>query len=145
MSIGAMLGDIVKSLFKKPITEKYPYERKPAPERFRGKLHYDETKCTGCMLCMKDCTANAIEIITIDKVNKRFVMRFHTDRCTYCAQCVENCRFEALRMEPEDYEMAALDKKPFNVIYGRDEDIQALLDRAAQADAEKQTSEQAAA
>lgn len=133
MSIGAMLGDIVRSLFKKPSTEKYPYERKPAPERLRGMLHYDATKCTGCMLCMKDCTANAIEIITIDKANKRFVMRFHADRCTYCSQCVENCRFECLNMSPEEYELAALSKQPFEVTYGREEDVKILLERTAQA------------
>lgn len=136
MSIGAMLGDIVRSLFKKPITEKYPFERKAAPARLRGQLHYDPTKCTGCLLCEKDCTAKAIEIITVDKATKHFVMRFHADRCTYCSQCVENCRFECLSMAPEEYELAALDKKPFEVTYGRDEDVQILLDRINKANAD---------
>jgi formate hydrogenlyase subunit 6/NADH:ubiquinone oxidoreductase subunit I len=133
MTIGAMLSDIVRSLFKKPVTERYPFERKPTPARLRGKLIYDPTRCTGCMLCMKDCTANAIEIITVDKVNKKFVMRFHADRCTYCAQCVENCRFDCIQMSAEDYEMAALTRTPFEVMYGREEDLQALLDCAEKA------------
>lgn len=138
MSIGAMLGDILKSLFKKPITEQYPFVRKAAPVRLRGKLHYDATKCTGCNLCVKDCPADAIEIITVDKVNKKFVMRFHTDRCTYCAQCVQNCRFECLNMDAEDYELAALEKLPFEVTYGREEDVQFILDRAAAGQSEQQ-------
>ncbi len=132
MTIGAMIGDILRSLFKKPITERYPFERKPAPERLRGKLHYDPEKCTGCMLCMKDCPANAIEILTVDRAAKKFVMRFHTDRCTYCAQCVQNCRFNCLSMESEEYELAALSREPFVVYYGREEDVQFILDRAAQ-------------
>ncbi len=137
MTLGAMLSDIVRSLFKKPITERYPFERKPAPDRLRGKLIYDPTRCTGCMLCMKDCTANAIEILTVDKVNKKFVMRFHVDRCTYCAQCVENCRFECINMSSEEYEMAALTRTPFEVMYGREEDIQALIDCAEKAPTEE--------
>ena len=126
---GAMLNDIVESLFKRPITEKYPFERHPAPERLRGKLMWDPEKCTGCGLCNKDCPSNAIELITIDKKAKRFVMEYHADRCTYCAQCVQNCRFECLSMSPEQWELAALNKEPFTVYYGKDEDVQTILAR----------------
>jgi len=125
----AMLNDIVESLFKRPITEKYPFERHPAPERLRGKLMWDPEKCTGCGLCNKDCPSNAIELITIDKKAKRFVMEYHADRCTYCAQCVQNCRFECLSMSPEQWELAALNKEPFTVYYGKDEDVQTILAR----------------
>lgn len=129
MKIGAMIGDIVTSLFKRPATERYPFERKPAPARLRGKLVWDPAKCSGCQLCVKDCPSEALELITIDRVAKRFVMRYHADRCTYCGQCVENCRFECLGMSSEDWELAALGKEPFTVYYGREEDVQFLLDR----------------
>ena len=131
--IGAMLNDIVESLFKRPITEKYPFERHPAPERLRGKLMWDPEKCTGCGLCNKDCPSNAIELIVIDKKAKRFVMEYHADRCTYCAQCVQNCRFECLSMSNEQWELAALTKQPFEVYYGKEEDIQAILEKHASA------------
>ncbi len=127
LQIAAMLSDIVRSLFKRPITEKYPFERYPAPERLRGKLTWNPEKCTGCALCNKDCPSKAIELLTIDKKAKRFVIEYHADRCTYCAQCVQNCRFECLGMSPEQWELAALSKQPFEVYYGRDEDIQAIL------------------
>ncbi len=125
----AMLSDIVESLFKRPITEKYPFERYPAPERLRGKLTWNPEKCTGCCLCNKDCPSNAIELITIDKKAKRFVMEYHADRCTYCAQCVQNCRFECLSMSTTQWELAALTKEPFTVYYGKDEDVQTVLTR----------------
>ena len=127
MRIGAMLGDISRSLFKRPVTERYPFERKAAPERLRGQLTFDPAKCTGCKICVRDCPANGIEIMVVDKVAKRFVMRFHTDRCTYCAQCVVRCKFDALGMSHEQWELAALSKEAFLVSFGREEDIQALL------------------
>jgi len=136
MSIGAMLGDIVNSLFKKPATELYPFERKPAPEKFRGKLFFDPEKCSGCQLCIKDCPSDAIELITVDKVNKRFVMRYNIDRCTFCAQCVQNCRFKCLNMSNEDWELASINKEAFEVYYGKEEDIAALLARSTEECAE---------
>ena len=67
MKIATMFNDVVESLWKKPATQKYPFERVDAPQRLRGKLTWDPEKCTGCNLCSKDCPADAIEIITIDK------------------------------------------------------------------------------
>lgn len=70
MTIGVLFGDLVKALFTKPATQNYPFTKTIAPERLRGKLVYDPEKCVGCMLCMKDCPSNAIELITVDKINK---------------------------------------------------------------------------
>jgi len=131
MTIGAMLGDILESLFKKPVTERYPFERKPAPERLRGKLYWEPEKCSGCQLCVKDCPADAIELIVLDKVAKRFVMRYNPDRCTFCGQCVENCRFDCLGLSSEEWELAALNRDAFEVFYGKEEDIETLLAQTA--------------
>ena len=131
MTIGSMFGDIFKSFFKKPATEKYPFIKKDAPENLRGKLVWDPEKCTGCQLCVKDCPSNALELITVDKVNKKFVMRYNIDRCTFCSQCVESCRNGCIEMSDEMWELASIKREPFEVTYGRDEDIQFLLDNSA--------------
>ena len=131
MRIGAMLGDISRSLFKRPVTELYPFERRPAPERLRGQLTFDPAKCTGCKICVRDCPAEAIEIIVVDKATKRFVMNFHTDRCTYCAQCVVSCNFDSLGMASDRWELAGLARDGFAVSYGREEDLRALAEKAA--------------
>jgi formate hydrogenlyase subunit 6/NADH:ubiquinone oxidoreductase subunit I len=140
-TLGTMLGEIVHSLFTKPVTEQYPFVRLPAPANLRGKLVWDPTKCTGCQLCIKDCPSEALELIVLDKVNKRFVLRYHIDRCTYCAQCLENCRMNCLGMSSEEWELAGTSKEAFMVYYGKDEDIQTLLARLAQEPAEGTSSE----
>lgn len=126
-----MLGDISRSFFKRPVTERYPFERRATPERLRGQLMFDPAKCTGCKICVRDCPARGIELMVVDKATKRFVMRFHTDRCTYCAQCVVSCNFDALGMSHEVWELAALSRTPFLVSLGRAEDIEALTNQAA--------------
>ncbi len=126
MRIGAMLGDISRSLFKKPVTEMYPFVKKGAPERLRGKLIFDPAKCTGCKICVRDCPANAIELHVIDKATKRFVLMFHSDRCTFCAQCVFSCNFDGISLSHEEWELAALSKDSFQVPCGRPEDIAAM-------------------
>jgi formate hydrogenlyase subunit 6/NADH:ubiquinone oxidoreductase subunit I len=131
MTIGSMFGDILKSFFKKPVTEKYPFKRTDTPENLRGKLVWDPENCSGCMLCVKDCPSNALELLVVDKVNKRFVMRFHLDRCTYCAQCVVSCKFKCLDLSNEQWELASVSKEPFEVFYGREEDVKFLLEKAA--------------
>lgn len=123
MKVRTMLSDVLRSLFRRPVTEKYPFERSPAPARLRGQLHWNPEKCTGCCLCVKECPADALELITLDKKEKRFVLRYHVDRCTFCAQCVQNCRFGCLDMSNEEWELAAGSKEPFTIYYGSEENI----------------------
>jgi formate hydrogenlyase subunit 6/NADH:ubiquinone oxidoreductase subunit I len=127
MKIGVMFGDVANSLFRKPVTERYPFERNEAPERFRGQLVWTRENCTGCGLCAMDCPAQAIEMVVIDKKAKRFVLRYHVDRCTFCAQCVHSCRQGCLEMSSEIWEMAALNKDAFAIYSGAEQDIATVL------------------
>jgi len=131
--IGSMMSDVIRSFFSKPVTQRYPFERKEAPEKFRGKLVWDLSKCTGCQLCIKYCPAGAIELVVLDRVNKRYVMRFHADRCTYCSQCTVNCRFKCLSLSSDDWELASLTKDSFTVYYGRNEDVNKFKDQGESA------------
>ena len=115
MKPATMFLDITKSLFRQPVTEQYPFDRRPAPERLRGRLVWEPATCTGCGLCAKDCPADAIQMIVLDKKAKRFVMEYHVDRCTYCAQCVQSCRQGCLSMASDIWELSALSREPFTL------------------------------
>lgn len=134
MKMVTMLKDVLRSLWQRPTTEQYPFVRPPTPARLRGQLHFDPANCTGCRLCVMECPAEALELITLDRKAKRFVLRYHVDRCTYCAQCVQNCRFGCLEMSPDEWELAATSTKPFTIHYGGEADINHVLDGPPEAD-----------
>ncbi|MBN1964805.1 MAG: 4Fe-4S binding protein [Anaerolineae bacterium] len=132
MKLGAMLNEVTVSLFRRPSTRRYPAECVPAPQRLRGLVRWHGDKCTGCGLCGKDCPANAIEVVTLDKANKRFVMVYDVDRCAFCAQCVHSCRQGCLEMADDQWELAALSREPLCIFYGAEADVEHVLaDRAA--------------
>jgi len=137
MRAGRLLRDMLRSLFRRPVTRRYPSEQRPVPPRLRGALQFDPTHCTGCCLCEKDCPAQALELVMVDRAAKRFVLRYHLDRCTFCAQCVQTCRFGCLQMSNERWELAATRKEPFDVYYGDEADVHALLAKLACPDAKK--------
>ena len=132
MSIVGMLKDVVGSLFKDPITERYPFERIPAPERLRGKLLWHPENCTGCGLCAKDCPANALEVIIVDRAKKEFIIHYNASKCTYCGQCVQSCRQGSYTMSNEIWELAALNKEPFSVTYAKEGVVDKYLAMQAQ-------------
>jgi formate hydrogenlyase subunit 6/NADH:ubiquinone oxidoreductase subunit I len=122
MRIGSMLSDIMRSLVRRPFTERYPFVVKPAPERTRGRLEWEAAKCTGCMLCVKDCPADAIQITVVDRAAKKFIFRYRTDRCVYCGQCVVSCRPGALAMSPKHWHLSSTSKESFALVYGDHEE-----------------------
>ena len=127
MKLAAMLHDVVRSLFRKPDTQRYPMEKTDPPERLRGRLFFDPSACTGCALCVKDCPAQAIELVTLDRAAKRFVLKYHMDRCIYCGQCVIGCRFKCIGMSYQDWELASLKKEGFTLYYGKENGINEVM------------------
>lgn len=126
-----MLRDVFGAVFQSPVTQVYPFEAEAIPDSLRGKLHWTPEGCTGCMLCVKDCPADAIQLITIDKAAKRFVLEYHTDRCIFCGQCVQSCRFDLLELSHETWELASESRSGFTVFYGEPEDVATVLEGAA--------------
>jgi len=111
---GKMIDFVLRSLFKKPATVNYPFEKMEMPKSFRGKLSFDAEKCIGCMLCMKDCPADAIKIIKVGE--KKFEAEIDLGKCVYCAQCVDSCPRKALQITPE-FELAQIDRNKLKVVF----------------------------
>lgn len=133
IKLGTMFSDITSAFFHKSATVKYPAECCELPVRTRGKVVYSADTCTGCRLCVRDCPANAIDIIVIDRKEKRFVMDYQIENCIFCGQCVESCRFDCIDLAGTEWELASTKRDDFKILYGREEDVQKVLNSRANA------------
>jgi len=109
VKIPSFMPEVLRHLFRKPATVKYPFVKLEVPKGFRGSPVFHSAKCIGCMICVKDCPAEAIEIIRVSETEKKFKMILHNDRCIHCAQCEESCPTKTYVMDQE-FELAVFDR-----------------------------------
>lgn len=114
-----LLPQLWRTLFKRPITVRYPFEPMDLPPDFRGRVVIDADACRGCGLCVRDCPAGALELQREDKDN--FHLFYYPDRCAYCGQCETSCRFGAINLTNE-YVPASSERLPLEVLVKREKD-----------------------
>lgn len=112
--------EVLKSLFKKPSTRKYPKEKVKPPKRFRGKITFDKKGCTACGLCRMICPTNAItlgrkiKVIKVGKIIHKQIMHpiesIDIGKCVSCGLCVEICPAKVISFTNE-FELADKDRK----------------------------------
>ncbi|MFH1227932.1 MAG: 4Fe-4S binding protein [Planctomycetota bacterium] len=92
--MSTMLSRVIKNLFSKPATRKYPFEVRPPLDGARGKLTFDQAKCDQCGDCQRVCPAGAIEVNEKEKN-----LTYDPFRCVYCWVCAESCLQGAIKTE----------------------------------------------
>jgi formate hydrogenlyase subunit 6/NADH:ubiquinone oxidoreductase subunit I len=116
---GAIVWSVLGSLFRKPATIGYPFEKFSMQPNFRGKPNLHSERCTGCRLCIRDCPSHAIMITKVGE--KKFEASIDLGRCLYCAQCMDTCPRKVIEMTP-DFELAQFDRGMLKVVFHADPD-----------------------
>jgi len=98
-----ILPQVLRNLFRRPATVKYPYVRVEPPEGYRGRPSIDKEKCIQCWLCIKTCPDRAI---TVNMKTKK--PSIWLGRCLFCGECAEVCPTRAITMT-KDFELATYD------------------------------------
>jgi len=94
-----LLPEMVRTLFARRITVRFPFEPLKLPDSFRGKVVVRAELCGGCGQCVRDCPAFALEL---ERQNRQaFRLIYYQDRCAYCGQCADNCRQGAIDLVSE--------------------------------------------
>jgi NADH-quinone oxidoreductase chain I len=106
------MGITIKHIYRKPVTLQYPDERQVMPERFRGFVHNDMTKCDACNICAKLCPVDCIYIESEGKAKERMMTRYAIDynKCIWCSLCTENCHTGSITMS-HDYDHSVYDRR----------------------------------
>jgi NADH-quinone oxidoreductase subunit I len=134
----AGFGVTFRTMFKKVVTEQYPFDKEPTAPRFHGRHQLNRwpdglEKCIGCELCAWACPADAIYVEGASNSDEeRFspgerygrVYQINYLRCILCGLCIEACPTRALTMTNE-YELA--DDNRADLIYEKQDLLAPLL------------------
>ena len=112
-------------LFRRPITVRYPEEKKYAPPRYRGRIILSRDpdggeRCVACYLCSAACPVHCIALqATADETGRRYpaFFRINFSRCIFCGFCEDACPTLAIQLTP-DFEMCEFERQ--NLVYEKE-------------------------
>jgi len=122
---------VLKHGFRRPITIRYPEEKRKLPDRSRGR-HYltkwedGKERCVGCELCAIVCPSQAIYVKPAENKpddqhshGERYASDFQINmlRCVFCGYCEEACPTGAIILG-NDYELSGYTRE--SLIYTKD-------------------------
>jgi NADH-quinone oxidoreductase subunit I len=112
------MGVTLKNVGRKPVTQMYPDEPRPYPERFRGilALTYDqetgEENCIGCRLCEYVCPPQVIKVEMLKGEKRNYAKTFTLElyACEFCEMCVQVCPTDAI-IQMRSFDLATADRR----------------------------------
>lgn len=122
---------VLKYAFKRPVTIRYPENKRKLPSRSRGR-HYltlwedGKERCVGCELCSIVCPSQAIYVKPAENQPGQEVShgeRYASDyqinmlRCIFCGYCEEACPTGAVILG-NDYELSGYTRE--SLIYTKE-------------------------
>ena len=96
---GNVVAEMIRNLGRKPATVRYPAEKLPVPEAFRGRIAIRDEHCIGCSKCAIVCPTECISMVASERqvqfggkalVRKR-KPEVHLFACIRCGLCEEYC------------------------------------------------------
>jgi NADH-quinone oxidoreductase subunit I len=124
MSMLQGLFIVLKYAFKRPVTIRYPEQKRKLPPRSRGR-HYltkwedGKERCVGCELCAIVCPSQAIYVKAAENKlgdvhshGERYASDFQINmlRCIFCGYCEEACPTGAIILG-NDYELSGYNRE----------------------------------
>ncbi len=122
---------VLKYAFKRPVTIRYPEEKRKLPPRSRGRHYLTKwedglERCVGCELCAIVCPSQAISVTPAENLpgdihshGERYASDFQINmiRCIYCGYCEEACPTGAIILSNE-YELSGYTRE--SLIYTKE-------------------------
>lgn len=122
---------VLKHAFRKPITLRYPEQKRKLPLRSRGRHYLTKwndglERCVGCELCAIVCPSQAIYVKParnlpgdVHSHGERYATDFQINmlRCIFCGMCEEACPTGAIILGNE-YELSGYSRE--SLIYTKD-------------------------
>jgi len=108
----SFLKVLIRNVLSGPSTDPFPFGDTFTPEKYRGRVEYDASKCNSCKICERVCAAGAIRFDTTEK-GKRFML-WHNS-CMYCGMCAFHCTRGALTMT-NDWLLAHRQEKKYQMV-----------------------------
>ena len=120
------LWSVLRRLFARASTVRYPEETPYLPPRYRGRIILSrdpsgEERCVACYLCAAACPVECIALqATQDEHGRRYPewFRINFSRCIFCGFCEEACPTYAIQLTP-DAEMSEYDRR--DMVYDKED------------------------
>ncbi len=137
-AIAKGMGITLKHFFRKPVTIKYPEQKREYAPVYRGwhVLKVDEAgaeRCTACGLCAVACPAEAITMEAAERKKGEeglyreekyaAVYEINMLRCIFCGLCEEACPKEAIFLTDR---LVDVSQNRNSMIYGKDMLVETL-------------------